>query len=177
MYLTKKTYIGNEYKDAKKQVRLSADLKALGIEQTKLLSVTERAGYWRKANQIHKWFVDNIQGGNDDCGEYSIDSSSLQKLLDTVKEVIDSCDLISGKVVNGYSFKDGKEIPNVQDGKTIKDPTLAKQLLPVTEGFFFGSAGYDEWYYHDLVYTRSLLTEILNDPNIHKADYYYSSSW
>ena len=24
---------------------------------------------WRKANAIHKWFVDNVQDGVDDCGD------------------------------------------------------------------------------------------------------------
>ena len=27
-------------------------------------------GYWRKSNQIHKWFVDNIQEGVDNCATY-----------------------------------------------------------------------------------------------------------
>ena len=28
--------------------------------------------YWRKANAIHDWFVDNIQGGEDDCNAYNL---------------------------------------------------------------------------------------------------------
>ena len=27
---------------------------------------------WRKANHIHQWFVQNVQDGNDDCGEYEV---------------------------------------------------------------------------------------------------------
>jgi hypothetical protein len=44
-------------------------------------------GYWRKANAIHKWFVDNVQDGNDDCREYSVDKEQLQELLDICKAV------------------------------------------------------------------------------------------
>ena len=44
--------------------------------------------YWRKANQIHKWFVDNVQGGNDNCGEYYVSHEKLQELLDLVKRTL-----------------------------------------------------------------------------------------
>ena len=41
----------------------------------------EEVGYWRKANQIHKWFVDNVQDGVDDCGEYKV---TKEQLIETV---------------------------------------------------------------------------------------------
>ena len=44
--------------------------------------------YWRKANQIHKWFVDNVQGGNDNCGEYYVSQDKLQELLDLVNRAL-----------------------------------------------------------------------------------------
>lgn len=50
-------------------------------------SVNFQVAYWRKANQIHKWFVDNVQDGDDDCREYSVDREQLQKLLDTCHKV------------------------------------------------------------------------------------------
>ena len=46
-------------------------------------------GYWRKANAIHKWFVDNIQGGEDDCKDYSVDREALRVLRDTCQRVLD----------------------------------------------------------------------------------------
>jgi hypothetical protein len=45
-------------------------------------------GCWRNANAIHKWFVDNIQQGKDDCGEYDVSVKELQKLLDIVHEIL-----------------------------------------------------------------------------------------
>ena len=44
--------------------------------------------YWRKANQIHKWFVDNVQGGVDDCGDYYVSHAKLQALLDLVNRAL-----------------------------------------------------------------------------------------
>ena len=37
----------------------------------------EDVGYWRKANQIHNWFVQNVQGGEDDCGIYEVSQAKL----------------------------------------------------------------------------------------------------
>lgn len=37
-------------------------------------------GYWRKANQIHNWFVQNVQRGQDDCGEYYVSKDKLEQL-------------------------------------------------------------------------------------------------
>jgi len=44
--------------------------------------------YWRKANQIHKWFVDNVQGGEDNCGEYYVSHEKLKDLLDLVNRAL-----------------------------------------------------------------------------------------
>jgi hypothetical protein len=46
--------------------------------------------YWRKANQIHNWFVNNVQNGTDDQGEYSVSFEQLQDLYDVCKEVYNS---------------------------------------------------------------------------------------
>jgi hypothetical protein len=48
--------------------------------------------YWRKANQIHNWFVKNIQGGNDNCGEYYVSMDKLDELFDLVNKALDSRD-------------------------------------------------------------------------------------
>jgi hypothetical protein len=38
-------------------------------------------GYWRKANAIHAWFVDNVQGGVDECQESPVTREQLQTLF------------------------------------------------------------------------------------------------
>jgi hypothetical protein len=45
-------------------------------------------GYWRKANAIHKWFVDNVQDGVDDCGYYKVTKEHLIQLQNTCNEVL-----------------------------------------------------------------------------------------
>lgn len=48
-------------------------------------SLEVQIAYWRKANHIHKWFVDNVQNGNDDCHDYYVSRDQLQLLLDNCK--------------------------------------------------------------------------------------------
>jgi len=49
--------------------------------------ISFEAGYWRKANAIHKWFVDNIQSGEDNCGEYYVNKVDLKNLRDLCVKV------------------------------------------------------------------------------------------
>ena len=46
------------------------------------------AMYWRKANAIHKWFVDNVQYGEDDCKEYTVYPEQLVELRDLCRKVL-----------------------------------------------------------------------------------------
>jgi len=57
----------------------------LGSVATDIYGVTVQVtcAYWRKANQIHNWFVDNVQGGDDDCREYGVSIEHLKELLST----------------------------------------------------------------------------------------------
>jgi hypothetical protein len=87
MYLTKKIYIGNEYRDSDKQIKISNLDKSIILNQNKISYIIEDVGYWRKANQIHQWFVQNIQKDVDDCGEYGVDSNQLKELLKICKEI------------------------------------------------------------------------------------------
>ena len=48
----------------------------------------KKEAYWRKANAIHNWFVNNVQNGVDDCGYYVVPKDQLEKLLEIVKEVL-----------------------------------------------------------------------------------------
>lgn len=50
--------------------------------------ITVEAMYWRKANAIHKWFVDHVQNGVDDCGYYPVSELQLRELLATVENVL-----------------------------------------------------------------------------------------
>ncbi len=49
----------------------------------KVTYIIEDCGYWRKANGIHAWFVQNVQEGEDDCKEYYVSQSKLEKYKKT----------------------------------------------------------------------------------------------
>lgn len=50
--------------------------------------VSVDAAYWRKANAIHQWFVDNVQEGQDNCGTYEVDREKLAELVNICKQVL-----------------------------------------------------------------------------------------
>ena len=178
MYLSKKTYVENwnhmdksELHDiiVKKGGKIRKDIKPDRISE-----ITESVAYWRKANQIHNWFVDNVQGGEDDCREYYVDREQLQELLNICTEVRLSTTMEEGVVVNGKRLVDGVWMPIFEEGKTLKDSSIAEELLPTTSGFFFGGTDYDEWYMQQIEYTINTLTELLKEDD---GDFYYRASW
>ena len=42
---------------------------------------TTEVAYWRKANAIHRWFVNNVQDGIDECQETIVTRNQLFTLL------------------------------------------------------------------------------------------------
>jgi hypothetical protein len=40
-------------------------------------SLLTKVAYWRKANQIHRWFVENVQNGKDECEVYEVNINHL----------------------------------------------------------------------------------------------------
>ena len=117
-----------------------------------------KVGYWRKANQIHNWFMQNCAERDDwdnpidDCRPIRITTGALEKLLDTCKKV-------------------------------LADHSLASSLLPTQSGFFFGSTEYDEYYFSDIEKTIKIIEPVLKFAK-HKLeieDYdwevYYQASW
>lgn len=77
---------------------MGLDMYLLGVE-TKfdqhdynigMVRTMTEIGYWRKANAIHKWFVDNVQDGIDDCKNYFVDPSQLEELKELCQEVLNN---------------------------------------------------------------------------------------
>ena len=91
MYLTRKTYV-KQWSHQKPEEQFEVTITKGGkpydsIDISNITNIEEEVGYWRKANQIHRWFVENIQGGVDDCREYSVSKSELETLRNICKEV------------------------------------------------------------------------------------------
>lgn len=103
--------------------------------------------YWRKANAIHKWFVDNVQEGVDECQQSYVKREDLQHLYNIIEQVL-------------------KE-NNIE---------TAMKLLPTQSGFFFGETDIDDWYWDNLKFTKEALEKILA-ADLDGWDIYYQSSW
>ena len=87
MYLYKKHYVQNwDHSKSKFAVTLTKNGETIPLSDP--VYIVEQAGYWRKANAIHQWFVNNVQDGKDDCGEYYASPDKLEQLLDLCKEVV-----------------------------------------------------------------------------------------
>lgn len=114
--------------------------------------------YWRKANQIHAWFVDNFLGGKDECRPSSVvtldDLLDLRSLCQTILE-----------------HKNSKDKPHYQWQDT------AATVLPSRSGFFFGSTSYDENYLYDMENTVKQINEIEASHEGEHNVYFYESSW
>jgi len=160
MYLTKKHYVQNwnHQKDRKFKVTVKLNgLKHPAINSKKVTYVIEQVAYWRKANAIHMWFVNNCQNGKDECQEAYVDPAKLEKLLETCKEVVAGSTLVDG---------------------VIKNTEVAESKLPVEKGFFFGNTDYNKWYLDDIIDTIKILEKELSvDHGINSPEYYYRSSW
>ena len=183
-YLTKRTYVKNwkhDEKDGVSKWKVSAKKygKKSNIKPERISHVIEEITTWRKANAIHRWFVENVQDGNDDCGEYVVDREQLSELRDLCLEVIQKAEVKEGVVQNGSTFSGGEWTPNFESGEMIMNAEEISEILPTANGFFFGSTDYDQWYMMDIRNTYEVLRDELNEEkdNGWEVDYFYSSSW
>ena len=152
MFLSKKIYIGAIYDH--RNVEASVDIKINGnvinINPKKISYIHEEAAYWRNANHIHQWFVDNVQDGEDDCGNYEVTISQLKELIALCEQVLEK-----------------------------KDNAFSDANLPTQEGFFFGDTEYRDYIYEDCADTIKMLNEALEGvfENDYEVSFEYHSSW
>jgi hypothetical protein len=92
------------------------------------LVVSIEAAYWRKANAVHAWFVDECQGGVDEC--QLSDAFDGEKLAQLRQRCLDAL----------RAFLDG-------------DPTKAGEIMEPRPGFFFGAYDIDQWWAEDMADT------------------------
>lgn len=61
--------------------KIQDNLNHMGIIPSVERRTRYKVGYWRKANAIHKWFVDTFVDGEDDCKPIYCDIDELKELL------------------------------------------------------------------------------------------------
>ena len=93
-YLHAKTIVvGGTHSPEKSRDTYEKVLTAVGSPTVRdtavpIAEVSVQVGYWRKENAIHKWFVDNCQGGEDDCRETYVGREKLAELRDLCEKVL-----------------------------------------------------------------------------------------
>ena len=122
------------------------------------LSIFEDIGYWRKANAIHNFFVQECQDGVDECQLSIVRKSHLKDLLKRCKKAISVKDIY----LNDGILKEGEGI---------------EEYLPTTSGFFFGGTEFNEWYFNDVEETIELIEKVLEETDFKTQVICYRSSW
>lgn len=140
-------------------------------------SLKEEVGYWRKANQIHNWFVQNVQNMVDDCGVYEVSEEQLKELLDVCRKVLTACTMVPGKVHTGTRYMNGQTEELYEDGLVVLDKNTALELLPPARGFFFGSCAIDQYYVEDVADTIKIIENVLATTDFKTQIVAYHASW
>jgi hypothetical protein len=146
MYLTKKTSV--KFGAKVKSIEFISDngeVVTMNINPERIEYIVEEIGYWRKANAVHRWFVDNVQEGEDDCKGYYVSREQLTELLSVCKKI--------------------KENPTEDN---------CRELLPTEHGFFFGSTVYGDGYMNNIDETITIIESALSEPK-GGSFYYQSS--
>jgi hypothetical protein len=153
-YLSARKYVsGSEYTDEQSRAQFDEIVGALKAERIvgglafPSATIEVSVAYWRKANQVHGWFVSNCADGEDNCQQVYVTREQLTELLNTCRQVKEG----------------GREV--------------ALELLPPTSGFFFGSYDIDEWYWQDIDDTIEQLERVLSETPESEWDFIYQASW
>ena len=153
MYLEARRFVSGYSHSKDEELELFKTVtEAVGLQDMhdeRFATVSVNVAYWRKANHIHNWFVNNVQDGEDDCKTYHVSREQLAELEEICRRV----------VANGTS-------------------EYAQEHLPTSTGFFFGTDEYDEYYYEATDWTAKRLAQLSGLPEgMNGFDFYYNSSW
>lgn len=151
MHLEKRTYV-KQWDHQKEQEQFNVTVTKGGepydsIKPERTNYVIEEVGYWRKANQIHRWFVKYVQNGEDDCRAYYVSKEDLASLLEACYEAKDNPD-------------EAHEILPTQEGFFFGSTDYDEDYMDQIQ--------------HTIDIIEPLLKELESCP---EADIYYQSSW
>ncbi|WP_279256106.1 hypothetical protein [Enterococcus faecalis] len=102
-------------------------------------------GYWRKANQIRAFFA-----------SYAPEQSDIN---------------IEMLIVNEEMLLELKQ--RIMLCLTERNEEASSELLPTSQGFFFGSTEYDDWYYQDLEISLPIIEKALTAIKDNKLVFYH----
>lgn len=92
MYLSAKQYVGgwNYSKEPERKIynQLKRMFDVTPDDRSPHFNIEACVGYWRKANHIHAWFVQNCQKGRDECQDAYVSREKLGELLNLCEEIL-----------------------------------------------------------------------------------------
>lgn len=110
IYLSASKYVGDwDHNEITECDQYKAIAKAVGLdgfrcEGSPTLNVDIKVAYWRKANQIHAWFVKHVQGGSDECRPFEVSREQLSELVALCKKVLETKDPTPLPPASGFFF-------------------------------------------------------------------------
>lgn len=156
-YLSAKKFIsGSQWSTPEERLKYAevidlVNASSIADDEHPYITIDITVAYWRKANAIHNWFVQECNDGVDDGNAFHVSREQLEALYQLC-----------------YT---------VPKGLAIHGDEYADEHLPTTSGCFFGSTEYDEWYLESLRYTAEVIDKLLNDPATKNLDFAYHASW
>lgn len=142
-YIAAERYL-SKYFDKEDEARIQKLNEMFGIKDStddfRAERVIFNVAYWRKANAIHKWFVENVQDGKDECQKSYVSTEQLQSLIAVCKDVLadnkKAASLLpttSGFFFGSTQYDEGyyEDLENTvkQLERILKDPALEKMDL------------------------------------------------
>lgn len=149
------------------------------ISPFKWISIFDEVGYWRKANHIHAWFINKVQGGTDDCSYYFVTKDHFLELKEACEKVV---------ALNPYSIDENSDLFYTTASTLIESGVISKEdyeemegkleeLMPTQSGFFFGGTDYSPYYFQTVEETLEIANKVLENGDFDKEVYLYHSSW
>lgn len=143
-----------EYPKGVREIAEAQHVSSIGV------TTDYKVCYFRKFNAMHSWIVEHCADGHDICQDICVG-------VDDAKELLASCE----------------EILAARNDLTMSDDdkaNIAREKLPPSEGFFFGSTDINDWYYGDVSQLSGLLSAViafLESDDGKEWELVYRASW
>lgn len=127
--------------------------------------------YWRKANQINGWF-NRVFDGVENTTQYPLTKEILIELVEDCKTVLS---LLETKAKKIYIKEYDEEEIDLEKAYYIYEevPDEVYEILPPTQGFFFGSDEIDSYYEYQIRHTIEMVQPLINVIDENYQMYYY----
>ena len=133
MYLNAKRFLWHNEDDI--GAKIAEAFPELAGKRVK--EVIIEAMYWRKSNQIHAWFVENVQKGVDDCGNYYVSREQLEELRQLILAALATKDASKLPPQAGFFFGSDKVDQYYWEDLRETEEKLNKIMEELPQGWDF----------------------------------------